>query len=180
MKKGIYLFIIICTLCAFSVGCDNRPSSNTAQGSNLKTNEEADENKEAEKQIDSQKIEVYYADVQVSTLEKDVQSITFTNATNKYSETYTALQKSDQENLIPLWGNIDLLSVAFNEGKLTLDIHIPDEARLGSGGEVLAMEALTKTFFQFSEINSIELLVDGKETDSLMGHTELDNPILRP
>ncbi|GGJ25525.1 GerMN domain-containing protein [Paenibacillus hunanensis] len=180
MKKGIYLFILICTLCAFSIGCDHHPSSSKVQGSKLDLNEASTENNEAEKQKKSQKIEVYYADVQVSKLEKNVQSITFTDATHKYSETYTALQKSDQDNLIPLWGNIDLLSVAFNEGKLTLDIHIPDEARLGSGGEALAMEALTKTFFQFSEINSIELLVDGKETDSLMGHTELDNPILRP
>lgn len=78
-----------------------------------------------------------------------------------------------------MWSNIELLSATFDQGKLTLDVHIPDEARLGSGGEILAIDALKGTFFQFDEINSIDLLVDGEATDSLMGHAELEHPLTR-
>ncbi|PYE48021.1 GerMN domain-containing protein [Paenibacillus barcinonensis] len=61
----------------------------------------------------------------------------------------------------------------------SLLVHIPDEARLGAGGELLFLAVLQQTMFQFEEVHSIQLLVDGQQTESLMGHVELQNPILR-
>jgi len=128
---------------------------------------------------ESQEIEVFYADDQLLQLEQRTKTITFKDDSDKYSQTYAALQNSDQPELIPLWNNIDLLSAHFNQGKLTLDVHIPDEARLGAGGETLALDALRETSFQFDEVTSIELLVDGNAAESLMGHAELEHPLTR-
>ncbi|MNJ00980.1 hypothetical protein D3C73_1604640 [compost metagenome] len=50
---------------------------------------------------------------------------------------------------------------------------------MGSGGEVLLMDALKKAVFQFSEVQALDILVDGKIVDSLMGHVELEHPIKR-
>lgn len=45
--------------------------------------------------------------------------------------------------------------------------------------EQFALEALKNTLFQFDEVKSIELLVDGEVVESLIGHAELEHPILR-
>lgn len=66
-----------------------------------------------------------------------------------------------------------------SDGTLTVDIHIPDDARLGAGGEAFAIEALTKTLFQFDEIKAIDVLVDGQAAESMMGHVTLEHPIHR-
>ena len=67
----------------------------------------------------------------------------------------------------------------FKDGLVTVDINLPNEARLGSGGESLAIDALKATLFQFQEVNEIELLVDGAKVDTLMGHVELEYPMKR-
>ncbi|WJH31948.1 GerMN domain-containing protein [Paenibacillus sp. CC-CFT742] len=103
----------------------------------------------------------------------------FVETDEKYKKTFEALQNNEDTELVSLWEKVELLSVQSAEDTLTLDVHIPDEAKLGSSGELLALEALTTTMFQFDEINQLELLVDGEALDSLMGHSELEHPIQR-
>ncbi|WP_342556046.1 GerMN domain-containing protein [Paenibacillus sp. FSL R7-0652] len=128
---------------------------------------------------ETQEIEVSYVDAEVTQIKTKKVEITFTDSKEKYTQAFDMLQRSDDPNYISLWSNIGLESLEEQDGKLTLNIHIPDEARLGSGGELLFLDVFKQTMFQFEEIQSIQLLVDGKETDSLMGHVELENPILR-
>ncbi|MGE6575943.1 GerMN domain-containing protein [Paenibacillus xylanexedens] len=180
MKKRIYLAIAICAISLLAVGCGSKPTSTSpVQGSDPASTTPAPIANQEEEKEESQEINVFYADNQLLQLEKHKKEITFEDESDKYSKTYESLQISDQTELIPLWKNIDLLSVTFDQGKLTLDVNIPDEARLGSGGELLAIDALRETFFQFDEVTSIELLVDGNATESLMGHVELANPLTR-
>ncbi|SDM34128.1 Sporulation and spore germination [Paenibacillus sp. OK060] len=180
MKKGIYLAIAICAISILAVGCGSKPtSSGPVQGSDPANTTPAPIVNQGEVDEESQEIGVFYADDQLLELEQRKKEISFEGESERYSKTYEALQSSDQTELIPLWKNIDLLSATFDQGKLTLDVHIPDEARLGSGGEILAIDALKETFFQFEEISSIDLLVDGEATESLMGHAELEHPLTR-
>lgn len=65
------------------------------------------------------------------------------------------------------------------DGQVTVDLSLPDAARLGSPGEEMLLDALKKTLFQFSEVKTIEILLDGKQVESLMGHMELPHPIKR-
>lgn len=174
MKKGIYMAIAICAISILVVGCGSKPTS-----SDPGTSTPAPIANPNEKNEESQEIEVFYADDQLLQLEQSMKKVTFKDDSDKYSKTFAALQNSDQSELIPLWNNIDLLSASIDQGKLTLDVHIPDEARLGAGGETLALDALRNTFFQFDEVTSIDLLVDGNATESLMGHVELEHPLIR-
>ncbi|OAB46831.1 GerMN domain-containing protein [Paenibacillus antarcticus] len=127
----------------------------------------------------NEKILVYYTNPDATVLQKSEQEIHFVNATEKYQSAFKALQVDGNPELISLWSKITLKTVSFNSGKVTLDIHMPDEARLGAGGEQFALDALKNTLFQFEEVKSIELLVDGAVVESLMGHADLEHPMVR-
>jgi hypothetical protein len=78
-----------------------------------------------------------------------------------------------------LWKNAEFNRVELSDGVLTVDLSLPDEARFGSMGEALALEAIARTAFQFDEVEALDILVDGERVDSLMGHEALDHPIPR-
>ncbi|WP_339249248.1 GerMN domain-containing protein [Paenibacillus sp. FSL P2-0136] len=127
----------------------------------------------------SLKIKTYYTDLQQNDLIPADVSITFKNEEEKYKEAFKTLQKSDNADQIPLWNKIELKSLEFSNGQIVMDIHKPDEAQLGAGGEALAIDALSKMFFQFDEVKNIDVLVDGEQVESLMGHVDLVHPITR-
>ncbi|HEY2492610.1 MAG TPA: GerMN domain-containing protein [Paenibacillus sp.] len=129
--------------------------------------------------VKKETIEVYFTDPQAMELMKSKQEITFEDDIQKYKAAYKALASSAHSELIPLWAKIELKSLAFKEGAITLDIHMPDEARQGAGEEQFAIDALRNTLFQFDEVKSIELLVDGEKAESLMGHVELEHPMMK-
>ncbi|WP_354520570.1 GerMN domain-containing protein [Paenibacillus sp. OAE614] len=170
MKK-ICCVLLLSLLIVIGIGCgqktqESKGNTQTSVGTNEIT--EKDTTK-------TEKIEVYFTDTQVEKLEQEEYELSFNND----NEIFEALQENTNPEKISLWNKIELISVSFNEDTVTIDIHIPDDARLGSGPEQLALEVLKRTYFQFDEVKNIELLVDGKRLDSLMGHTELEQPIQR-
>lgn len=125
-------------------------------------------------------IQVFYTDLEGLELHKAAAEISYASDDAKYKAAFEALQQSKDDKLVPLWSKeIELKSVQFKDGALTLDIHMPDTARLGAGGEVFALDALKQTFFQFEEVKSLDLLVDGQQSESLMGHVDLEHPMTR-
>lgn len=154
---------------------DEKTPTNTAGTQEVKTgsNNAATQEKKAT-------IELYYTDPELLDIQKTSKEIAYTDDENKYAKAFEGLQTSGDDQLVPLWSDsIKLTSVKFEQGALTLDIVKPNEANLGSGGEMYAIEALRSTFFQFDEVKSIELLVEGKKVESLMGHVDLEHPMTR-
>lgn len=162
---------------------DGQEGKKTAPNQTDKPDESDKPDKQPQKpdepSVQKQTIEVYYTDPQELELKKSEKEIKFGQENDKYKAAFKALQESGDADLIPLWGKMELKSLEFKQGMVTLDVHMPDEARLGAGGEQFALDALTKTMFQFKEVESIELLVDGQKLESLMGHMDLDHPIKR-
>jgi spore germination protein GerM len=132
-----------------------------------------------EKQKQNQNIQAYYTDSQVMDLVPAQTTISFSDDVEKYTETFKALQSNEKTDLVSLWGKIELKSLKFADGQIVMDIHKPEEAQLGAGGESLAISSLAKTYFQFEEVKSIEVLVDGEKVESLMGHVDLLHPMTR-
>ncbi|USB34829.1 GerMN domain-containing protein [Paenibacillus sp. YPG26] len=124
-------------------------------------------------------IDAYYTDDQMLELKKVQKEIKPESGQDKYGAALKSLQSSGDSKLYPLWEKVNFKSASLQDGMLTVDIHLPDEARLGAGGESLALDALKKTVFQFDEVKSLELLIDGQKTDTLMGHVELTHPLTR-
>ncbi|MED5017802.1 GerMN domain-containing protein [Paenibacillus chibensis] len=156
---------------------DSGNTAGTTQGDSSKGS--VDSSKGTDSKAKKEMIDVYYTDPQELDLKKSQKEISYSSDSDKYAEAYKALQSSGKPELIPLWGKIELKKLDFKNGELTLDIHMPDEARLGAGGEQYALDALTKTMFQFDEVKSVELLVDGAKVESLMGHVDLEHPLTR-
>lgn len=147
-------------------------NSGTNGSGSTQTNESASKSVKAN-------IEAYYTDDNMLELKKVPKEITYTDAKGKYEAALNSLKDSGDSKLFALWGKVEFKSVSFMDGLLTVDIHLPDEARLGAGGESLAIDALKKTSFQFDEVKNLELLVDGQKADTLMGHVELMHPMTR-
>ncbi len=125
------------------------------------------------------KIKAYYSDAQLEKLvQKDV-TISFKQDQDKYLAALNQLKASSDDSTISLFKGFTYNSVALKDGQLNLDVSIADDGKLGSGGEEMLLDALQKTMFQFSEVKSIEVLVDGKQVESLMGHMDLPHPIKR-
>jgi hypothetical protein len=102
------------------------------------------------------------------------------NPEDVYRLAIEALKREDEAaGDYSLWKNAIFRRVELAGGVLTVDLSLPGEARLGSLGESLAVEAIARTAFQFGEVDALEILVDGERVESLMGHEELVHPIAR-
>lgn len=124
-------------------------------------------------------IKVYYSNSDATKLEEEQQEISYQDDQEKYEQVMALLGKSSQKGHEPLWSDFHYHSIKFKDGQLTIDSSGKNQYNLGSTGELYALEALTKSYFQFPEINEIVILVDGKRTDSLMGHMDISEPLTR-
>lgn len=152
----------------------NTGSSNTEPDTTPEPNTDEDPGEPA---MTKETIKVYYPDDQLMELSEQTAEIEFADESKKAEAAFQALRKDGSNGEVSLWKEIELLSAKVEEGgAVVLDVHVPDEARLGAPGEVLALEAIQKTMFQFDSFQSLDILVDGKQVESLMGHDTLEHP----
>ncbi|HEY4391773.1 MAG TPA: GerMN domain-containing protein [Paenibacillus sp.] len=169
-----------------SLSSENEQGSNTEQEGNTgdsgQSGNGANQETEGNSSVNEKKtakIDTYFSDDQMLELQKIEQEITYTSDDDKYLAALKALQSTADQKLFPLWGKAGFNSAQMQNGEVTVDLSLPNEARLGAGGEAMALDALKQTLFQFSEVKSIRLLVDGQQVDTLMGHVELEQPLTR-
>ncbi|WP_282935592.1 GerMN domain-containing protein [Paenibacillus sp. RC67] len=125
------------------------------------------------------KIKVYFGDENGERLVEQESTISYKQDNEKYASALKALTTSSDSKRIALLKGFTFNTVSLKDQTLTVDLSMAPESRLGAGGEDLVLQALKKTVFQFSEIQSLNILLDGKAVDSLMGHMELPHPIKR-
>jgi spore germination protein GerM len=136
--------------------------------------------KAAEKAAIQSHIKAYYGDEQATKLVEKEVSINYTDEKDKYTTALWTLKKAPSDSkLVPLAESLGFKSAALKDKKLTLDLTVAGEGRLGAPGEQMLLQAIQKTLFQFPEVDTIDILVDGKSTESLMGHMELLHPMRR-
>lgn len=125
-------------------------------------------------------IKTYYGDEQANKLVEKEVTITYKEDKEKYTAALWTLKKTPQNSkLIPLAEALGFKSAVLKDKKLTVDLTVSETGRLGAPGEAMLLDAVKKTLFQFPEVDSIDILVDGKAADSLMGHMDLPHPIKR-
>jgi hypothetical protein len=125
------------------------------------------------------KLKLYYGDDQMEKLVEQQGTITVKQDSEKYNAALKALTATTDSKQIALLKGFQFKSAVLKDGQLNVDLSMSPEARLGSGGEKLALDAIQNTLFQFVEVKAIDLLLDGKPVESLMGHMELPHPITR-
>ncbi|BBH19676.1 hypothetical protein Back11_10210 [Paenibacillus baekrokdamisoli] len=175
------IIIMLATVALLLVlsGCGAKTVS---QGSN--TSQEpapVQEPEPAKPEVIKEKINVYFAaDDDLTALKEQQVEIQYETNDQKFDAAFKALQQDGANGEMSLWKKVELLHTKLASGALTIDVHLPDEARFGAPGEELAMQSIQKTMFQFDDVSSLDILVDGEQVDSLMGHDSLDHPIVKP
>ncbi|MGO4107545.1 GerMN domain-containing protein [Paenibacillus sp. YAF4_2] len=125
-------------------------------------------------------IEIYYSDTELEKLIVKEINVKFDSGQDLVKKALEALQEDGPEGSVSLWKKIEFKSITLDDNNaVTIDIHLPDEARLGSSGEQMLLDSLQKTLFQFDFVQSYDLLVDGQALESLMGHFDLEHPTIR-
>lgn len=122
---------------------------------------------------------IYLTDAELTETVENKVKLSYETDSDLVSAAIEALQQDAGDNALSLWKPIEVNTVVLEDGLVTIDIHLPDEARLGAPGEMFVIETLKQTLFQFEFVKSIALLVDGAEIETLMGHVELEYPMLK-
>lgn len=118
-------------------------------------------------------IQAFYSNDDASALVQKEVAIQYEKEEGKYLAALNALKKSPSTDGTSLCPHTKFISAVLQGNKLSVNLTLPDEDRLGSAGEGLLLDALRNTLFQFKEVESFEILVDGKKPESLMGHYDL-------
>ncbi|MDF2962165.1 MAG: hypothetical protein K0S39_3900 [Paenibacillus sp.] len=192
MQKHRVLLLLVAGAVALALsGCGQKPESsgNVSSGSKIPAAANGQPaSPPAEKAVEAAKekkpvqtnIKAYYGDEQATKLVEKEVTITYKEEKDKYTTALWTLKKAPQNSgLVPLADSLGFKSAVLKNKKLTLDITVSGEGRLGAPGEKMLLEAIKKTLFQFPEVDSIDILVDGKPAESLMGHMELPHPMKR-
>ncbi|MBU5674411.1 GerMN domain-containing protein [Paenibacillus brevis] len=197
MKKTGWAILMLVFMLGLA-GCGDKPQASAPGESNATDNgitapgtaepdpvsasegEESDvpentDNSSTEPEMLTSTIKVYFTDDNIEELTAVEREISYSAEADKYETAFRALQ-TEETGMMSLWKKVVLQQIDLKDGLLAIDITLPDEARLGAGGEALAIDALLQTFFQFDEVKQLEITVDGAKLESLMGHVELEHP----
>lgn len=151
------------------------PSPQTAEGSG----DGASAGSGAEAQLQKATIQIYQTDSELLELKAFDAEISYKSDADKLAAALEALAGADRDGYLSLWQGVEFRSVQLKDGAAQVDLTLPDDARLGGSGEQLAIDSLARTAFQFPDIESLDVTVDGEAVESLMGHVELEHPIKR-
>jgi len=124
-------------------------------------------------------IKVFRTDDQLMELHESEETISYTNDQELLEAALAKLQEDGDDGQMSLWKPIQINKATVEDGNVVLDLTIPDEARYGSGGEMFTIDSITKTVFQFEAFETLDLLVDGEQAESLMGHVTLEHPFVK-
>ncbi|AKF93048.1 GerMN domain-containing protein [Brevibacillus laterosporus] len=165
--------LIMCALLALLVAACNNNSAPAEPTKDAKTEQPAKETQQLT-------LTLYYADNDLTKLIEEKQQITApASDKDKYAKAMELLGKPSKPEHNALWKDFGYHSITFENGTLTIDAKGTNQYNMGSSGEAFAIDALKQTMFQFPEVMKIVVLVDGKKTESLMGHVSIDEPLTR-
>jgi hypothetical protein len=125
------------------------------------------------------KVMLYYGNETGDDIIKKEETLKYAANASLYITVLNALTQSSDPKAVPLLKGFIFNQTEFKGGLLTVDLTLPKASQLGSEGEDLMLKALKNTLFQFPEITTLEILVDGKKAESLLGHVELPHPITK-
>jgi len=129
--------------------------------------------------VEMVELRVYFGDPQLERLVERSVAVKKADTPTLVRRALSEMASSPGDGSVALTKALEVRSVSLADGVLRIDVRIREEGRLGSPGELLLVEALKRTFFQFDDVRSVEMTVDGRRAESLMGHVELPYPMVR-
>lgn len=185
MKKyRIVVAVIMSIFLLLSIGCDSAQKAQTPASSS--STQQADDKKavqQPEKKTVAQEesIPVYFPNADGTKLIAVSKKIKTGN--DKYKAAMQALLEgtTDKKLTVVMPKNTKLQSVKVDKNIAYVDFskEFIKNFTGGSTGEIMLVGSIVDTLTEYPEIKAVQILVDGKEIDSLSGHMDLSTPIQR-
>ena len=185
MRLRNILAIVLTVLCvAMLAGCDEQSKAGSSSSSSIAASSSSSS---AASSSGSQKaatmdISVYYPDVNATGLVAVTKTVKAQEAEKYKAAVEALLAGTDDKNLtavFPKKTKLRKVSVSGGVAKVDFDKNLTSGFVGGSTGEEMLVGSLVNTLTEFPEIKKVQILVEGKEIDSLSGHLDLSKPVER-
>ncbi len=185
--KRILLALVAVLALALVAGCDSQkespapssaPASSTT-GTNEAKDKGTDEGSKAAK--GQQTITVYFPNEDGTKLLAEKRTVD--GAKDKYTAAVEALLAGPKEKgavaILPKQAKLRSVKVTNGVAKVDFTKELQKSFVGGSTGEEMLVGSVVDTLTEFGEVKKVQILVEGKEIDSLSGHMDLSVPIAR-
>ena len=179
MKSMLALFMLLALLLVAGCDADDKSKSGGAPAADTK---DAGTKKDAPKKAEKISIKVYYPDDNGMKLVAETRTVE-TTQDGKYKAALESLLSGTKAkgmvNIIPK--KAKLKSVKVKNGIATVDFSedLVKNFAGGSTGEEMLAGSIVNTLTEFPEVKSVQIIIEGKEVDSLAGHLDTSKPLKR-
>ncbi|SDG24110.1 Sporulation and spore germination [Selenomonas sp. WCT3] len=190
MKRlRVILLAVLAMTLLVTAGCDPNNEKGTPGGSSasISGNSGASAGSAAssagtENAAKKMNIKVYYPDEQGMKLIAVKRTIK-ADGSNKYTEAMKSLLQGPRDKgqiaVIPKQAKLKSVKVKGDVAYVDFSQDLVKQFTGGSTGEEMLVGSIVNTLTEFSEIKKVQLLVEGKEIETLAGHMDLSSPIAR-
>ncbi|MDD6134157.1 MAG: GerMN domain-containing protein [Selenomonadaceae bacterium] len=190
MKRlRVILLAVLAMALLVTAGCDPNNEKGTPGGSSaaISGNSGASAGSAAtssgtEKAAKKMNIKVYYPDKQGMKLIVVKRTIK-ADGSDKYTEAIKSLlqgpRDKEQIAVIPKQARLKSVTVKGDVAYVDFSQDLVKKFTGGSTGEEMLVGSVVDTLTEFPEIKKVQILVEGKEIETLAGHMDLSSPIAR-
>lgn len=185
MRLRNILAIVLTVLCvAMLAGCDEqgKAGSGSSQAVTSESSSSSAASSAAGQKAATMDISVYYPDVNATGLVAVTKTVKAQEADKYQAAVEALLAGTDDKKLtavFPKKAKLRKVSVSGGVAKVDFDKNLISGFVGGSTGEEMLVGSLVNTLTEFPEIKKVQILVEGKEIDSLSGHLDLSRPVER-
>ena len=131
----------------------------------------------------TRQLDLYYADATGRRLSIERREVTGENRDDLLRKAVEELVRGpmDTLRLRTLPETTQVRTVYFRDGTVWVDMDssVRDEHPGGTWTEVLAVYSVVNTLVEnFSEVQQVQILIEGKESDTLAGHVDISRPLM--
>lgn len=179
-KYTLLLMALLTALTLLAAGCDGKdtpPAHPAAEDPNVP--KQGTVKPEAEKPA-TVEVKLYYPDEEG---EKVVPVKATVAAKEKYQAVVEALIKGTDTphltGIFPKGTKVNRVTVAHGLATVDFSPELVDRFVGGSTGEEMLVGSLVNTLTEFPEITSVQIVVNGKEIETISGHLDISAPFTR-
>ncbi len=187
MKLRSFLVLALAMIMSLVLaGCDeqqqNQEQASKSVVSSSSSASSSSGSSQAGEKLESLTIKVYYPDDNATGLvavEKNIKAA----QQEKYQAAVEALMAgTDKKGLVNVFPKkAQLLKVSINGTTAQVDFNksLEKDFAGGSTGEEMLVGSVVNTLTEFPEIKKVQILIEGKEVETLSGHMDLSQPLTR-
>ena len=187
MRYG-FCAVLLASVLILTAGCSdegkNAAANNTGRTQTEQPSASAQQNMPAccTPETKALKVNVYYPNNDGTSLVA-VSRIVNTEKDDKYTAALKSLltgtKEKGQTNIIPKKTKLHKVTVA--DGVATADFskELSQKSSGGSTGEEMLVGSIVNTLTEFPEVKKVQILIDGTRVETLSGHMDLSEPLVR-